>query len=329
MSKKQAWGIYTPYIRDFINMKRSLDFKYVKQERILLHFDRFTTETGETELGISKELADKWCVRRNNESYGYRYNRCVCISQLSSYLCTLGIRSYIPRLPPFKFNFTPYIYSKKEIEAIFNAADLLIIHRRNMNTIIFIVPTLLRVLYGTGIRIGEALSLQNNDVNLSENYILVKDSKNGKQRMVPISESLSSVCKDYLNHRKRLPVMQSGDSPFFISLNGSATNPHIFLIWYFRIVLKAAGIPYAGNYRGPRIHDIRHTFACHALAKMAESGIDIYTSLPVLSTYLGHQSLSATNGYVKLTEAMYPGLLKDVNMICLNVFPNIENHEAD
>lgn len=323
MNKNQAWGIYAPYIRDFINMKRSLGFKYEKQECILFRFDRFTIERGETELGISKELADRWCEQGNNESDGYRYFRCVLISQLSSYLCKLGIRSYIPGLPPIQSTFTPYIYSRKEIEAIFNAADALITSRRNMNSIIFIVPTLLRLLYGTGIRIGEALSLQNKDVNLSENYILVKDSKNRKQRIIPISESLSAVCQDYINHRKKLPVLQSDDRPFFISLNGSASKPHTF-IWYFRIVLNAAGIPYTGNYRGPRIHDIRHTFACHALVKMAESGIDLYTSLPVLSTYLGHQSLSATNGYVRLTTAMYPELLKDVNMICLNVFPNVK-----
>lgn len=329
MNKNQAWGIYDPYIRDFINMKRDFGFKYEKQESILLRFDRFIAEKGETKVGISKELADKWCERRSNESDGNRYNRCVCISQLSSYLCGLGIRSYIPRLPPIQSSFTPYIYSKKEMSAIFKAADALLMCRKNMNSIIIIVPTLLRVLYGTGIRIGEALSLQNKDVNLSENYIMVKDSKNGKQRIIPISESLSAVCKDYLNHRKRLPVMQSGDTPFFISLNGSATNPHIFLIWYFRIVLRAAGIPYTGNYRGPRIHDIRHTFSCHALANMVESGVDLYTLLPILSTYLGHQSLNATNAYVRLTAAMYPGLLKDVDMICLNVFPNVKNYETD
>ncbi len=329
MNKNQAWGIYAPYIRDFIDMKRSLGFKYEKPERILLGFDRFTRERGETEIGISKELADKWCEPRNNESDRYRYYRCVCISQFSSYLCNLGIRSYVPRLPRIQSTFTPYIYSKKEMTAIFNAADGLLISKRNMNSIIFIVPTLLRVLYGTGIRIGEALSLQNKDINLSENYIMVKDSKNGKQRIIPITESLSAVCKDYLNHRKRLPVMQSGDTPFFISLNGSATNPHIFHIWYFRIVLRAAGIPYIGNYRGPRIHDIRHASACHALANMVESGVDLYTSLPILSTYLGHQSLSATNGYVRLTAAMYPDLLKDVDMICLNVFPNLKTYETN
>jgi len=142
MNKNQAWGIYAPYIRDFIDMKRSLGFKYEKQEQILLRFDRFTRERGETELGISKELADKWCERRSNESDGNRYFRCVCINQLSSYLCNLGIRSYIPRLPPIQSTFTPYIYSKKEITAIFNAADALIISKRIMTSIIIMVhPT--------------------------------------------------------------------------------------------------------------------------------------------------------------------------------------------
>jgi len=283
MSKSQAWGIYAPYIRQLIDLKRGLGFKYVTQESIFLRFDRFTIERGEMEVGISKELADKWCEK-------------------------LGIRSYIPRIPRRKSTFTPYIYSKKEMTLIFNAADTLVLTRRIMNSMIFVVPALLRLLYGTGLRIGEALSLQNKDVNLTENYIVIKDSKNEKHRMIPISESLSAVCQDYINHREKLPVLQSNDHPFFINLNGSACVPHTFHR-YFRLVLKAAGIPYKG--------------------KMAESGIDLYTTLPVLSTYLGHQSLSSTNAYVRLTAAMYPGLLKDVDMICLNVFPNVENYEAD
>jgi len=328
MSKNKLWGIYAPYIRQFIDLKRGLGFKYVAEEYIYLRFDKFTIERCETEVGISKELANKWCERWNNESDSTRFHRCVCLSQLSSYLCKLGIHSYIPRIPRNKSTFTPYIFSKEEMTAIFNAADALVTPRRIMNSIIFIVPSLLRLLYGTGLRVGEALSLQNKDVNLIENYIIVKDSKNGKQRMIPISETLSAVCQDYINHREKLPVSQSENSPFFISLNGSACVQHTFYR-YFRIVLKAAGIPYIGNCHGPRTHDLRHSFAVASLAKMAESGVDLYASLPVLSTYLGHQSLNSTNTYVRLTAEMYPRLLKDVDMVCLNVFPNIENYEAN
>jgi integrase len=212
--------------------------------------------------------------------------------------------------------------------AIFNAADSLVAPRRIMNSLIFIVPALIRLLYGTGLRVGEALSLQNKDVNLIGNFIIIKDSKNSQQRMIPISESLAVVCRDYINHRGELPILQTNESPFFISLNGSACLPHTFYR-YFRLVLKSAEIPYIGNNHGPRVHDLRHSFAVASLAKMAESGIDLYTSLPVLSTYLGHQSLSSTNTYVRLTAEMYPGLLKDVDMVCLNVFPNVEKYETD
>ena len=72
-----------------------------------------------------------------------------------------------------------------------------------------------------------------------------------------------------------------------------------------------------------RLHDVRHTFAVHALATMAEAGIDLYCSLPVLSTYLGHQSVKATNSYVRLTADMYPELIKKIDVICFNVFPKL------
>ena len=326
MSKKQPWGIYAPYINDFIDLKRSLGFKYTSEEAIFLSFDRFSIEQGETKVGLTKELADKWCERRNNESDSYRYHRCVCISQLSSHLCKLGIRSYIPLMPRIQSTFIPYIFSKEEMTAIFNAADSLVLSRKFMNSIIFVVPTLLRLLYGTGLRISEALSLRNEDVNLREDYLVITDSKNGKQRMVPISTTLSGVCKDYVQYRDKLPVHQSGESRFFINLNGTDCKLRTFYR-FFRLVLNTAGIPYIGGCHGPRIQDMRHTFACHSPAKMAESGIDLYASLPVLSTYLGHQSISATNSYVRLTQTMYPGLLKDIDMVCMNVFPNIEGHE--
>jgi integrase len=115
---------------------------------------------------------------------------------------------------------------------------------------------------------------------------------------------------------------------FFINLKGHKANYESVEQW-FRKCLEKADIPYSGRKRGPRIHDLRHTFAVHALVNMVESGIDIYTSLPVLSGYLGHQSLESTNRYVRLTANMFPDLVSDMNAICLNVFPNIDNNETN
>lgn len=190
-----------------------------------------------------------------------------------------------------------------------------------MDSAIIILPALLRLLYGTGLRISEALSLKNKDVNRDDNYLIVRDSKNGKERIIPVSSSLSDVLKEYVKYRNLMPLAISGNDCFFITLSGSGCNRDHVRKW-FRKILSTAGI--SRDDHGPRLHDLRHTFSVHTLAMMAESGTDLYCSLPILSTYLGHQSLEATNDYVRLTSEMYPGLLKDVDLICLNVFPNTE-----
>jgi integrase len=328
MIKDNFQGIYAPYIKQLIELKRKIGYKYTTASELLLRFDRFTMKRQESVIGITKELSEAWCEKQGCESDKYRKGRINVLIQLSSFLNDLGLNSFIPVSPrvPEK-TFIPYIYSHDEIESIFKACDEIRISRRLMNAYIIILPTLFRLLYGTGLRINEALSLRDEDINLEKNYLIVKDSKNGKERLVPISESLSSVCREYVKYRNMLPVHRK-EACFFVSLNGSKCKSGV-VYWWFRRVLSDIGISYKGNHQGPRIHDLRHTFAVHSLAAMAEQGTDLYCALPYLSTYLGHQSIRATNEYVRLTAEMYPGLLKDVDTICLNVFPKIEFHETD
>jgi len=321
-------GVYAPYIKQYIAFKRGLGFKYGTEATIFSIFDRYTIAQGERSVGITKDLADGWNARRPNESESYRYHRAVCIAQLSSFLCKSGIQSYIPQLPPLCRNtFTPYIFSQDQIATIFKACDEVRGEKLAMKSIIIILPVLFRLLYGTGIRISEALSLQNKDVNLADNYLVIKDCKNGKERMVPISDSLSDTCKEYVYFRDQMPYHQpTKNGYFFVSLMGSGCKRDAVYRW-FRKILREANISHTDH--GPRLHDLRHTFSVHALANMAEAGIDLYCSLPILSTFLGHQTLESTNQYVRLTAEMYPGLLRDVDMICLNVFPNIESNETN
>lgn len=180
------------------------------------------------------------------------------------------------------------------------------------------MPSLLRMLYGTGIRIGEALSLLNEDINLEEEYFILRDTKNGKGRIVPFSTSLAEVLKDYVVHRNRLPVKISDTTPFFITLKGRACDRDSIYRRFCKILIQA-NIPKDRI----RLHDLRHTFAVHSLAKMAEEGMDLYCSLPILSTYLGHQSLRATNNYVRLTSEMYPELIRKIDIIGFDIFPKM------
>ena len=326
--RKQYNSIYARHIVQYIEMKRKLGFKFITPAVILLSFDRLAEKSGITFKGITRELAEEWCKRKPNESSLYWYTRAQVVALFSSFLRDMDIESFVFRLPPFtKSTFTPYIYSQKEIVAIFKAADALVTHNRIMNSSIFCVPAMLRLLYATGIRIGEALDLCNDDINLEAKYLRVKDSKNGKQRIIPISDSLASVLKQYQNQKRKLPV-EKKTKYFFVRVDGRKCKHLSVSIWFKECLVKT-GIRCDTRNHFPRLHDLRHTFAVTALANMADAGIDLYASLPILSTYLGHQSLESTNHYVRLTANMYPNLIKDVNMMCLDVFPKLRNYEAD
>ena len=111
---------------------------------------------------------------------------------------------------------------------------------------------------------------------------------------------------------------------FFVSPTGTNCRSSSVYNW-FRKVQSESGIPFQGNHNGPRVHDLRHTFAVHSLERMARTGMNLYCSLPLLSTFLGHKSLGATEQYVRLTSEMYPDLLKVEKGISANIFSRSNN----
>lgn len=143
--------------------------------------------------------------------------------------------------------------------------------------------------------------------------------------MIPLSDSLYNICKQY---RNSLSENQTQDEYFFVRRNGRKCSSKSAYNWFRKVIWKA-GIPHGGKNHGPRLHDFRHSFSVHSLVKMTESGLDLYYSLPVLSAYLGHQSLEATDKYVRLTSEIYPDLLSEVNSICAYVFPEVWQHESN
>lgn len=321
--RKHFAGIYAPYLERYLDDKRQLGFKQETEERILLIFDRFTMDRGETHVGITAGLSQAWLKASANLSGSYRYHRAVLINQLAGFLNEQGIRSYIARLPVCKNDFAPHIYTQAELQKLFDAADSYRIDKGTRQSM-FAMPALLRLLYATGLRGGEALALTVKDVNLEGQYLTVRDSKNGQERSVPFSDSMAAVLKQYALYRDKLPANLIKADRFFIAPDGRRISRDMISKWFARL-RSVAGIK-AG--RGVTPHALRHTFSVHSLAMMAERGTDIYCSLPVLSTYLGHKTIESTNHYVRLVASMFPGLLKDVDKVCINVFPNSTGYET-
>ncbi len=323
------YSVYGPIMREFIDLKRSLGYKYVDVEYVLARFDRFMEERNEVSIGISKSIAEAWCFKSPNEASKSWYNRIQIIRSFAIYLGDRGYASYIPLLPPMRSTFVPYIFSKEEISRFFAACDELQPTRNHLGSRVFMVPCLFRLMYGTGLRVSEVMQLKCGNVDLEEMHLIVLDSKNGKQRLVPISESLTAVCRDYLNYRQTQYTSQRSDA-FFIAPDGCPCNTDNAHRWFKRVLYNAR-IPYSGRGAGPRLHDLRHTFSVHSLAGMAENGTDLYYSLPILSAYLGHQSVTATDRYVRLTSDMFPAIIKQQSELHPNQLWDIKKkrHEAN
>ena len=318
-------GAYTSLIRLYIDHKHSQGYKMKSEEITLEKFNLLTVGQKDVAKGISQELFERWSAPLPNESSKNRYYRISVLRKFSSWLQISGYDSYMPRLPKAKSTFAPHIYTKEELAALFQASDKLFQKNNNMDGQLCILPSLLRILYGTGLRLGEALQLRNRDVCLDKEYLFIKasSSKNGRDRIVPLSGSAIEVCRDFFAYKERQIIDCSGNNYFFTALNGTKCAATTIYA-HFRTALYKAGISHKGRGLGPRLHDLRHTFCVDALVKMSESGMDLYYSLPILSTYVGHQSVQATDQYVRLTAAMYPDLIQKVSNAYSHIFPAFE-----
>ncbi len=211
------------------------------------------------------------------------------------YTTTYPLPETLPKCPE---PLAPYIYSLEEIERLLSAAKNLRAPQSPLQADTFRV--LLLVLYGTGIRISEALSLKVNDVNLSESLLIIKDTKFFKSRLVPIGPRLTKELSMYAGKRQRLPCLKGEESAFFSTSKGNKLI-YTWVSRIFRRLRENAQIIREPDARyQPRIHDFRHTFAVHRLIAWYREGADVQQRLNLLATYLGHTDLNSTQHYLSI-----------------------------
>ena len=261
MNKFNYQSIYAPYFKQFIKMKRGLGYLSLRIEWIFLELDNFFLNEKTKIIGITKEQIEQWRSTRINDAPNTFYAKYSLFSQFCKFMCKVGIDCYIPRLPssPPNNSFTPNIFTHKEMQDIFWACDQLKLYDRHMSSSLFMIPAIIRILYATGLRISEALLLKNEDVDLEKMCLYVRKSKNGSERMVPLSETLLVVIKDYLHYRNKIPLthLNKNDHPFFVNLKGKSCSSNLIYRWFKR-VLTTCKIPHQGNHKGPRVHDLRY-----------------------------------------------------------------------
>lgn len=306
MRQKEFYSIYTNDLDLYIKTKRQFGYKMNAAMTDLLNFDSFAFDylpIGFNPRIIPNELIVLWSRKRNNEKISTTIKRVSVLREFLRFYVALGHVAFIPKLPKFKSNFNPYIFSKYEIKRIFIESDKLLV---NMERKCSCVPMIIRLLYGTGMRIGEALNIHESDMDLENNLFLLRNTKNGKDRIIPINKSIKSCLLWYLENSRHIK-------------NGMLFNIGIVYVQHtIKQLFITCNIQKDGKY--PRVHDLRHVFCIHSFVDMLRRGLDMYEALPILSAYIGHVYLESTESYVRLTSVMYPELIKKSNKICSSLF---------
>ncbi len=314
---------YSAYLYGFVDSKRRCGYKYNGEVKELQRFDRFLTANSQSPNNNSPDVIYAWLSKRECESDKTFSTRNSIYRQLYGYLTADNDTPVLPKPPNAKekihgSGFTPYIFSHDEIKRMFSAAD----NETGRNKVFTrCAPLLFRTLYGTGLRINEALSLKVGDVLLDKGVLVILEAKNDDSRLVPMSSSLMARMETYIES-----VDYTEDSPLFQTSTHNQVSDSNAYEWY-RWILWKAGIPHRGRGKGPRLHDLRHTFAVHSLQAAVERGLDPNAFIPLLSVYLGHKSLSATERYLRLTAEAYPYLTNEMDKIMNNIIPEVKDYE--
>jgi integrase/recombinase XerD len=208
----------------------------------------------------------------------------------------------LPReVPKYPLTIRPYIYSREELRRLLDAIPSCYRSRSDMEP-----PTLRAVLllvYGTGLRRSEVLSLSIADVSLPDSLLTVRDSKFSKTRLVPIGRHLTGVLTDYVRWRTTShPSACTGS--FFVGRQGKAIHPRTLVRAFKRLRQHIGMRRIDGTRYHPRLHDLRHTFAVHRLTDWYRQGADVQRLVYDLSVYLGHARLAYTQVYLTMTPEL-------------------------
>jgi integrase len=281
-------GLQT-HVDEYLRLRRALGFKLKEDERLLGQLVSYVEAAGATT--VTSELAIRW-ARLPVGVHSNRWAKRLRVARgFAGYLQTIDPRAEIP--PPDVFpvrrqRATPYLFSQQDVCRLLAEARRL---RHPMRAASY--EALFGLLAVSGMRIGEAVALERQDVDLDAGLITIRKAKGDRVRLVPLHPTAVEALRCYASERDRL-CPRPRSRAFFLSSAGTPVLT-VSLQATFREITTRIGIRSAQVH--PRIHDLRHRFAVQTLIDWQRADVNIDERLPTLSTYLGHVSPSDTYWY--------------------------------
>jgi len=278
---------------DYLALRRALGYKLESQEPLLAGFVCYLEQAGAATVTI--ELAVAWATQPTDADPVWWSKRLSVARGFARYLQTVDPATEVPpaQLLPYRCRrATPYLYAPAEIAALMAAAGGLASPLKAAT-----YQTLIGLLAVSGMRVGEAIRLDRDDVDFEHGLLRIIKSKFGKSRELPLHPSTVRALEAYARQRDRLCPKASSPS-FFVSTAGTrlwAANVR----GAFARLARTVGLEPRSPRCRPRLHDLRHSFAVASLLDWYRAGVDVQTRLPLLSTYMGHVEPAATYWYLQ------------------------------
>jgi integrase len=315
-------GAYAPLFDEFVAYKRGIGYGYTKSTIQLIRlFSRFLSRFPECPEVLTRETVDAFCAPRPGESMSTRNKRVVISRQFALFVRLTGIDCYVPpeRHEKVTSDFVPYIISESEMARVIARADEMPPLPCSAKTGI-VCSMLLRILWCCGLRISEALSLTLGDVDLGDAVLTIRKAKYNQTRFVPISASLAAYVRGYW---RDMGFSNENPGAFFFPNKAGAQYSRGAAAVRIKKIMLEAGVTRDGT-TTPRVHDVRHSFAIGAFKKMESEGMDAYSSLPLLATYMGHSDIKSTEYYLRLTGNDLERVVETMAGCYEGVFPEVD-----
>lgn len=291
---------YRAAVADYLATRRAMGYKLTYQGQMLAQFAAYLDTAGAEHLTVRHAV--DWAKQPSGAARAWWAVRLSTVRAFARYLSAFDPATEIPPaglIPAQSHRVVPYIYTADDVTKLLAAAGRLPTEHRADT-----YQTLIGLVVVTGVREGEAVRLDREDVDLEQGLITIRNSKFGKSRQLPVHPSTVVALAGYAQRRDARRPRPDGrpnrhmpsSASFFTSTTGTRLLRDNVSTVFTRLV-REAGLARSGR-RAPRLHDLRHSFAVNTLINWYRQGVDVEQRLPLLSTYLGHVAPKSTYWYL-------------------------------
>ena len=316
-------SVFAPFIEGLILEKKSCGFIYDYESYILKKFDELCIANGYNETLITREIALEWAVQRKTESVNYRNQRVSFLKQLSLYMNSVGISSYIPRQHQSSAITIPHIPNDGELRVLFEVIDNYLPKWDRWQIFSMEYQVLFRLYYCCGLRLSEGCNLKTEDVDLDNGILKIIESKGKKDRLVYIADDLLSLCITYDERISR----HYPDRLWFFPGNKvnkpfckTGIDKKFKQFWEMTV--------YSKNCEKPQtVHALRHAFVIERMNQWMREGISLEAMMPYLSRYLGHSGIEDTMYYYHQVQMAFQ-IVRQKDRLSGQVIPEVVMYEG-